>query len=52
MLDVSAMRNDDFNSHILKRAKHLLDAIENAIGKTISGRDSQEIIDIFGGSLV
>ena len=52
MLDVSAMRNDDFNSHILKRAKRLLDAIENAIGKTISGRDSQEIIDIFGGSLV
>lgn len=52
LLDVSAMRNNDFNSHIINRAKNLLNAIEKAIGKSISGRDSQEIIDIFGESLI
>ncbi len=51
MLSPSLMRNDDFAGHIVYRAKKLLDAIELAMGKPIAGRDSQEVIEAFGGSL-
>ena len=44
-------RENDFNKHIVYRAKKLLDAIENATGKPISGRDSDEVINRFGESL-
>ena len=44
-------RENDFNKHIVYRAKKLLDAIENATGKPISGRDSDEVISRFGESL-
>ncbi len=50
-LDVDSCRNDDFEKHILYRARKLLDAIEQATGKAIPGRDSQEAIAIFGESL-
>ncbi len=50
-IDVKCMRTDDFDNHIINRAKALLSAIEKATGKTISGKDSQETIDAFGGSL-
>ena len=36
---------------IIKRAKMLLNAIEKATGKSISGRDSEEVVDAFGGKL-
>lgn len=44
-------RKNDFNRHIVYRAKKLLDAIENATGKAISGRDNEEVINRFGESL-
>lgn len=50
-IDVECMRSDDFDNHIINRAKILLSAIEKAIGKTISGKDSEETIEAFGGSL-
>lgn len=50
-LTVDDCRTDDFNSHIINRAKMLLDAIEKATGKTISGRDSEDTIKAFGDSL-
>lgn len=50
-VDVSCCRNDDFQGHIISRAKMLLDAIEKATGKTISGKDSEEVIRSFGQSL-
>lgn len=37
--------------HIIERAKKLLDAIESAMGKAISGRDSQDVVDKFGNKL-
>lgn len=46
------VRKDDFDRHIVSRAKLLLAAIERATGKTISGRDSQETADGFGESLL
>ena len=41
-------RENDFNKHIVDRAKKLLDAIEKATGKPISGRNSEEVINRFG----
>ena len=50
-INVEACRTDDFDKHIVERAKKLLDAIEDATGKTISGRDSEEVINKFGSKL-
>ena len=50
-LDVSSMRNDDFTNHIIIRARNLLNAIEKVTGKKILGRDSQDVIKEFGGTL-
>lgn len=50
-IEVDCMRSDDFNNHIINRARKLLSAIEKAMGKIISGKDSQETINAFGGSL-
>lgn len=44
-------RNDHFDEHIVYRAKMLLDAIQTAMGKTIAGRDSDEVISEFGESI-
>lgn len=51
-IDVNCCRNDEFHAHIIRRAKMLLKAIENATGKTISGKDSEEVIKSFGEALV
>ena len=45
------LRQDDFQDFIIDRAKRLLNAIENATGRTISGKDSDEVIQQFGASL-
>lgn len=46
------LRSDDFENFIIDRAKKLLNAIEIATGRTISGKDSDEVKQAFGGSLV
>lgn len=51
-IDVDCCKNDDFNGHIISRAKKILDAIEKATGKTISGKNSEEVIKSFGQSLM
>lgn len=50
-LNVACCRNDDFDNFIINRAKMLLDAIESAMGKAVSGRDSEEVISAFGNTL-
>ena len=45
-------RTDSFDQFIIDRAKRLLDAIQNATGKTISGRDSEDVIAAFGDVLI
>ena len=50
-IDVNSCRTNNFDSHIILRAKKLLDAIERATGKNISGRDSEEVVNSFGESL-
>ena len=51
-IDVSCCRQDDFEGHIISRAKMILSEIENATGKTISGKDSDEVIKSFGQALI
>lgn len=51
-INVDSCRSDDFQIHIINRAKRILLAIESATGKTISGKDSEEVIDRFGESLL
>lgn len=52
LIDDSAARSNDFEKHIVLRAKLLLDAIEKATGKIISGKDSDEVISKFGERLI
>ena len=51
-IDVAATRNDDFNAFIVSRAIMLLEAIATAMGKPISGRDGEEVINNFGKALI
>lgn len=50
-IDIESCRNDNFDKHIVFRARMILDAIEMVIGKKISGRDSDEVIKKFGERL-
>lgn len=50
-IDYDILQADDFDGFITDRAKRLLDRIEQAMGKSIDGRDSEETINIFGTSL-
>lgn len=45
------LRNNEFQNFIIDRAKKILSAIEQATGRTISGKDSDEVRQAFGGSL-
>lgn len=51
LLDVQCCRSDNFDSFIIQRAIKLLDAIEAATGKPVSGRDSADVISKFGREL-
>ena len=42
-IDVAAIRSDDFYTYFDKRKKALLDLIEKATGKTVSGRDEVQL---------
>lgn len=45
------LMSDAFDDYFIDRAKQILNRIEKAIGKTISGRDSEETVREFGKSL-
>lgn len=51
LVPIPELRSDDFDGFIRQRASALLGLIESATGKSISGRDSEETIKAFGGSL-
>ncbi len=51
-IPVTQMRADDFDGFILHRAGILLDIIETATGKSVTGRDSQETVNAYGAKLV
>jgi hypothetical protein len=43
--------HDDFKGFLQDRAAKLLDVIESAMGKSVPGRDSDEVVHAFGGPL-
>ena len=50
-INSSLLMSDAFDDYFVDRAKQLIDRIEVATGKSISGRDSEETIREFGKSL-
>ena len=51
-VDYDLLAADDFDAYFVDRAIKLLNRIEKATGKSISGRDSEETIKEFGQALV
>jgi hypothetical protein len=51
LISPDLLRADDFDRFYQGRARRLLDLIEDATGKPILGRDSDEVIQTFGGPL-
>lgn len=52
MADLALVRGDDYSAFLADRACKLLDLIEKAMGKPVFGRDSEEVVQVFGKSLV
>jgi hypothetical protein len=52
LIEPVALRNDAFDTFIRDRAMKLLDLIERATGKQVTGRDSDETISAFGSPLL
>lgn len=50
-IDYELLSTDKFDEYFVNRAKKLLNRIEQATGKQITGRDSEETIEAFGGAL-
>lgn len=50
-LEPGLLRSDAFHEFIQVRATRLLNLIEDAMGKAVSGRDSAEVISAFGAPL-
>ena len=50
-IDYALLASDNFNDYFIDRAIRLLDRIEAATGKNISGRDSEETTKEFGAAL-
>lgn len=51
-IDFDLLHNDSFDDFIVDRATKLLDLIEQAMGKAISSRNSEETLKAFGALLV
>ncbi|WP_247315194.1 DUF262 domain-containing protein [Ralstonia pseudosolanacearum] len=51
VIPIPELRADAFDAFIRLRAAALLDLIEAAMGKTVSGRDSEDTVKGFGASL-
>lgn len=51
-ISVAAIRSDDFDGFVRLRAIALLSLIEQATGKHVSGRDSEDTVKAFGAALL
>jgi hypothetical protein len=52
LIPVTQLRADDFDGFIRLRAVALLTLIEQATGKAVTGRDSEDTVKAFGGELI
>lgn len=50
-ISVEDIRNNDFDNYYIKRTKSILKLIETAMGKPISGLDSENVIQKYGVTL-
>lgn len=50
-ITLQTLMQDDFSMFLWERAVNLLNAIEQATGKRIQGRDSEEVMNVFGRAL-
>lgn len=50
-IDYQLCKADNFNEFMVNRGKKLLDAIEIATGRMITGRSSTDVVNAFGASL-
>jgi hypothetical protein len=50
-IPVKPLKEDDFDGFLRLRAALLLNLVEDAMGKVVLGRDSQETINVFGGAI-
>lgn len=51
LIDYDAFIKNDFDSYFISRAKAIMKAIEEAMGKTIADKGSEQVIKLFGASL-
>ena len=51
LIDPSLLRGYNFDGFIRARAISLLDLIEKATGRPVTGRDSEDVLETFGGAL-
>lgn len=51
MINPMLLRDDNFDSYIKDRATRILNCIEKAMGKVVSGRDSEDIKREFGDAI-
>ena len=51
MVNPTLLRSDDFFLYVTDRATRILDRIEKAMGKAVSGRDSEETKREFGHAI-
>lgn len=51
-IPIRELRSDSFEEFLRVRASMLLDAIEEATGKVIDGRDSDDVVKAFGNALL
>ncbi|MFC5222059.1 hypothetical protein [Bifidobacterium leontopitheci] len=51
LVDVDAMRRDDFDTYFIERAKALLELISDAMGKAVTNRAGQDVLTQFGAAL-
>lgn len=51
-IDHGLLRNNEFQKFIIDRSKKLLNVIEQVTGRTISGKDSDEVCQAFGDTLI
>lgn len=52
MINFEYLKQNDFDNYFIDRAKKLLNLIENAMGKNVSDRGSDDTIEQFGKSLI
>jgi len=52
LVSVEDIYNNNFDTYFIKRTKSILALISNAMGKNISGLDSEDVINRYGCSLV